>query len=132
MKTKDFRSLGPEAQETLAYYRGLTALRRSEAGQAFRVRQAVGLVEVFAEVYATALGSRVVKRSLVQGKNRVTRVDDHVRFANLVLVSQQGPFAVAYPGSAHIGGSARSNGQDRGRGQHLLFHGILVSADLCV
>jgi hypothetical protein len=81
-------------------------------GVAFRVHDPGELTEVFAEIYARSLGSRVVKRDLAAGRATVARIDPLARVANLVLISHdQAPFEVRYPGILG-GGRSRSNGVD--------------------
>ncbi len=81
-------------------------------GAAFRVHDPAQLVEVFAEIYARGLGSRVVRRELGAGRATVARIDPLARFANLVLIAKdRSPFKVQFPGGLG-GGSSRTNGVD--------------------
>lgn len=92
----------------------LVAVARASSGRAFPVASAEKLIEVFASIHASLLGSKVVMRELKGGRTRLARFDDYVRYANLVIVSRSGPFTVRYPGQKG-GGKALDNGADRRR-----------------
>lgn len=93
------------------WYGLFSSVANRSGGAAFRVHDPAALVDVFAEIYARGLGSRVVRRELGAGRSTVARIDPLARFANLVLISsERTAFTVRFPGGG--GGASRGNGVD--------------------
>jgi len=93
----------------------LQAAARATGGRLFKVQRADGLIDVFAGIYARMIGSKQVEKRLGAAGGEISRLDDFVRYANLVIVSEDGrPFSVSYPDRRlGRGGRAANNGADR-------------------
>jgi von Willebrand factor type A domain len=93
----------------------LQAAATATGGRLFKVQRADGLIDVFAGIYARMVGSKQVEKRLGAAGGEIAKLDDFVRYANLVIVSEDGrPFSVSYPDRRMgRGGRATNNGADR-------------------
>ncbi|MCA9670754.1 MAG: VWA domain-containing protein [Myxococcales bacterium] len=98
-----------------------TVARRSH-GKLFSVAQSGDkLIQAFAEIYAQQLGSKVVVQDLLDGEHTLARMDDYVRYANVVILSRGGTFTVTLPGSP-APRKVIDNGHDRGSNAKPVYH----------
>lgn len=100
----------------------LRQVAAASGGELFTVQRADGLIDVFASIYARMIHSKRVLKVLRGSGGTIATVDDFVRFANLVIVSDDDrAFSVSYPGRRG-GGPAVSNGADAGKPRKPVFH----------